>query len=101
MRALRDIPTMQRWEILRRAKHALSAAEVAAATTAPIDAAQQMVGWHVIVARPYDEAAGSLAALLEQAPGEMLLGGYLSTVRVDVASRYGRWSNAQGAVVPL
>jgi len=41
MRALRDIPTMQRWEILRRAKHALSAAEVAAATAAPIDAAQQ------------------------------------------------------------
>jgi len=58
-------------------------------------------GWHVIVARPYDEVADSLAALLGQAPGEMLLAGYLASARVDVASRYGRWNPAQGAVVAL
>jgi DNA-binding CsgD family transcriptional regulator len=37
MRALRDIPTMQRWEILRRANRAMSAAEVAAITGASIE----------------------------------------------------------------
>lgn len=41
MRALCDIPTMQRWEVLRRAARALSAAEVAAAAGATVDAARQ------------------------------------------------------------
>lgn len=68
---------------------------------APSDPVKTQFGWHVIVARPYDEVADSLAALLQQAPGEMLLGGLLVTQRVDVASRYGRWNPAQGAVVPL
>ena len=67
----------------------------------PSDPVKTQFGWHVIVARPYDEVADSLAALLLQAPGEMLLGGWLVTQRVDVASRYGRWNPAQGAVVPL
>jgi DNA-binding CsgD family transcriptional regulator len=41
MRALRDIPTMQRWEILRRSRRALSAPEVAAAAGAPLDAVRR------------------------------------------------------------
>jgi DNA-binding CsgD family transcriptional regulator len=41
MRALRDIPTMQRWEILRRSKRALSAPEVASAAGAPLDAVRR------------------------------------------------------------
>jgi parvulin-like peptidyl-prolyl isomerase len=68
---------------------------------APSDPVKTQFGWHVIVARPYGEVADSLAALLRQAPGEMLLGGWLVTARVDVASRYGRWNPAQGAIVPL
>jgi len=58
-------------------------------------------GWHVIIARPYDEIADSLNALLTQSPGEMLVNGYLASERIDVSSRYGRWSAARGAVVPL
>jgi|LauGreDrversion4_2_1035121.scaffolds.fasta_scaffold133838_2 DNA-binding CsgD family transcriptional regulator len=41
MRALRDIPTMQRWEILRRAKRAMSAAEVSAIAGASIETVHQ------------------------------------------------------------
>jgi len=41
MRVLRDIPTMQRWEVLRRAKRRLTVAELAAATAATLDATQQ------------------------------------------------------------
>jgi DNA-binding CsgD family transcriptional regulator len=40
MRALRDIPTMQRWEILRRAKRAMSVAEVASAAQASLESTQ-------------------------------------------------------------
>lgn len=68
---------------------------------APSDPVKSQFGWHVIVARPYDEVADSLAAMLRQSPGEMLVSGYLASVRVDVSSRYGRWNPAQGAVVPL
>jgi len=67
----------------------------------PSEPVKSQFGWHVIVARPYDEVADSLAALLTESPGEMLLGGFLSSQRIDVSSRYGRWSPARGAVVPL
>ena len=40
LRALRDIPTMQRWEILRRAKRSLSASELAAAAESSLEATQ-------------------------------------------------------------
>jgi DNA-binding CsgD family transcriptional regulator len=41
MRALREIPTMQRWEILRRAKRAMSVAEVASAAQASLESTQR------------------------------------------------------------
>ncbi len=41
LRALLDTPTMQRWEILRRAQRPFSAAEVAVASNATLEAAQR------------------------------------------------------------
>lgn len=38
LRALQDIPTMQRWEILRRTKRAMTAAELAAEAGATVEA---------------------------------------------------------------
>jgi len=48
MRALRDIPTMQRWEILRRARRAMSAAEVASASGASLESSQRSLDTLVI-----------------------------------------------------
>ena len=41
MRALRDIPTMQRWEILRRTGRAMSVAELASAAESSLQSTQQ------------------------------------------------------------
>ncbi|MBI1302934.1 MAG: hypothetical protein GC172_03995 [Phycisphaera sp.] len=41
LRAVCHVPTMQRWEILRRSERALSAAEVAASAHAPVKAVQE------------------------------------------------------------
>lgn len=41
MRVLQDIPTMQRWEVLRRARRALSVADLASATKASLKSTQQ------------------------------------------------------------
>jgi DNA-binding CsgD family transcriptional regulator len=53
MRVLRDIPTMQRWEVLRRAKRRFTVAELAAATGASAEATQQSLD-ALVVARLVD-----------------------------------------------
>lgn len=41
LRVLKDIPTMQRWEILRRSRRAMSVAELASAAKAPLASMQE------------------------------------------------------------
>lgn len=56
VRALRDVPTMQRWEILRRAKRSLSVAEIAAAANASLQSTQEsldaLVAARLVEAKP-------------------------------------------------
>ena len=62
---------------------------------------QTEAGWHVVVARPYDEIADSLNTVFEQGAGPLLLSSYLRDVDVRIDPRYGRWDAAAGAVVAL
>lgn len=66
--------------------------------TAPV---QTTLGWHVLLARPYDEISESLGALYEAQPGQMLLGAYLATVDIRIDPRYGRWDPFSKTVVAL
>jgi parvulin-like peptidyl-prolyl isomerase len=63
--------------------------------------AQTGVGWHVIVARPYDEIADGLAEEFAAGAGRLLFSSYLRDLDVRVDPRYGRWDAAAGAVVAL
>lgn len=76
----------------------------AALTLAPGSApvvAETAVGWHVIVARPYDEIAEGLTAVFEEGAGRLLFTSFLRDLDVRVDPRYGRWDPAVGAVVAL
>ncbi|MET0910731.1 MAG: peptidylprolyl isomerase [Ilumatobacteraceae bacterium] len=66
--------------------------------TAPVETS---LGWHVLLARPYDEIRDSLAALYEAQAGQMLLGGYLAAVDIRIDPRYGRWDPFAMTVVAL
>lgn len=65
----------------------------------PTDPVQSSFGWHVIYVRPYDEVADSLASLLDESPGALLLTGLLATSKVVVASEYGRWNASLGQII--
>jgi hypothetical protein len=75
----------------------------AALTTVPgtPSVVQTDFGWHVIVARPYDEVSESLATMFETGAGQLLLTPYLREVDVRIDPRYGRWDAASGSVVAL
>lgn len=56
LRVLLDTPTMQRWEILRRAQRPFSAAELAAASKSTLEETQNSLDWlseaQLVLARP-------------------------------------------------
>ncbi|MDA2954691.1 MAG: peptidylprolyl isomerase [Actinomycetota bacterium] len=56
-------------------------------------------GYHLIYVRPFVEVAEDISTLLESAPGETLLDGYIATSKIVIDSAYGRWDAASGAVV--
>jgi len=74
----------------------LAAAREAVPGTA-IGPVQTSFGWHVILARPYDE----VAVAVDPAVGQARFQEYLNTVDVDVDPRYGRWDSAARAVLAL
>jgi hypothetical protein len=63
----------------------------------PIGPVQTSFGWHVILARPYDE----VAVAVDPAVGGLRLQEHLEGVEVRVDPRYGRWDAAAGTVVAL
>lgn len=63
----------------------------------PVGPVQSSFGWHVILARPYDEVAESVDAVV----GQALFAEHLQAVDVDVDPRYGRWDADATAVVAL
>ncbi|MGI9051962.1 MAG: peptidylprolyl isomerase [Ilumatobacteraceae bacterium] len=73
------------------------AAAVEAVPGTPIGPVQTSFGWHVILARPYDE----VAVAVDPAVGGSGFEEYLGTVDVEVDPRYGRWDPDVGSVVAL
>jgi hypothetical protein len=58
-------------------------------------------GYHVIMIRPFADIKASLALLMSQAPGMLLMSGFLATRDVTIASEYGRWDTATGKITDL
>jgi len=78
---------------------AFTAGALAAKAGVPTDPVQSSFGWHVIYVRPYAEVADSLAALLAESPGGLLLTGLLATSKIVIASEYGRWDASVGQII--
>jgi foldase protein PrsA len=74
---------------------------VAGATAAvpgePTEPVQSSAGWHVILARPYDEVEDTVLSIY----GARLFVQYLQTADVTVDPRYGRWDADSGSIVTL
>jgi hypothetical protein len=74
---------------------------VAGATAAvpgePTEPVPSSVGWHVIVARPFEEVEDSVLSVY----GARLFAQYLQTADVTVDPRYGRWDAESGSVITL
>ena len=87
LQALRDIPTMQRWEVLRRARHALTVTEVASAAGASPEATQKsldlLLAAKLAVRHP---ATGRRRAITFRAAMERLVIGYSQRDPADVAA---------------
>ncbi len=86
---------------LQQAQNGLDPVFLSAAVQAvpgtPIGPVQTSFGWHVILARPYDE----VAVAVDAAVGGLRLQEHLESVEVKVDPRYGRWDAAVGTVVAL
>jgi parvulin-like peptidyl-prolyl isomerase len=67
----------------------------------PTEPVRSQFGYHVILARPFDDVGEDLAALVATAPGDAALSGRLATADITVDPRYGRWDPARGSVVSL
>jgi parvulin-like peptidyl-prolyl isomerase len=78
-----------------------TAGALAATAGEPTGPVQTQFGYHVILARPFDEVGEDLAALVATAPGDAALSGRLATADITVDPRYGRWDAARGSVVSL
>jgi hypothetical protein len=74
---------------------------VAGATAAvpgePTEPVQSSAGWHVILARPFEEVDDSVLSIY----GARLFAQYLQTADVTVDPRYGRWDAEGGTIVTL
>ncbi len=66
--------------------------------TQPVESSQ---GWHVLVARPYDEVADALDALFAEDAGTVLYDVFRREADVQVDPRYGRWDHVTSSVVAL
>jgi len=66
--------------------------------TAPV---QSQFGWHVILARPFDEVGSAIDSLYQSDTSPLPVDAYLATADVTVDSRYGTWDRSADAVVPL
>lgn len=86
---------------LQQAQGGLDPVFVSAALQAvpgtPAGPVQTSFGWHVILARPYDE----VAAAVDPVVGGRQLQEHLEGVGVEVDPRYGRWDAAAGTIVAL
>ncbi len=78
-----------------------TAGALTAAAGVPTEPVQSQFGYHVILARPFDEVGEDLAALIATAPGDAALTGRLATADITVDPRYGQWDAARGSVVSL
>jgi hypothetical protein len=63
--------------------------------TGPI---QTQFGWHIILSHEFDEVKESVARVLAQKTGALLLAGHLAAADVSVNSKYGVWNGATGRI---
>jgi foldase protein PrsA len=63
----------------------------------PTEPVESSFGWHVILARPFDEVEESVVAI----HGSQLFADYLAEADINVDPRYGRWDAESGQVVGL
>jgi hypothetical protein len=67
----------------------------------PTEPIESPFGWHVVLARPFEEIGPALVALHEANPGTLGLTGALATADVAVDPRYGYWDAVSSSVVGL
>jgi PPIC-type PPIASE domain len=63
----------------------------------PTGPVESSFGWHVILARPFEEVEDSVVAI----HGSQLFADYLAAADISVDPRYGRWDAERGQVVGL
>ena len=67
----------------------------------PTGPVETQFGWHVILARPFDEVGSALGARYEDNAGALGLDGALATADVTIDPRYGSWNAVTGSIVGL
>jgi foldase protein PrsA len=99
--ALADPQTGEPCLTMAAAEASFDPAFVAGASEAvpgePTEPVESSFGWHVILARPFDEVDESVVAI----HGSQLFADYLATADINVDPRYGRWDAESGQVVGL
>lgn len=69
---------------------------VAAKAGVPTGPVKTQFGYHVILSHPFDDVADSVARILAENTGALLLAGHLAAADVVVNSKYGTWNGATG-----
>lgn len=72
------------------------AGAIAAKPGVPSGPIKTQFGWHIILSHSFDEAKESVARVLSENPGALILAGHLAASNVSVNSKYGVWNGATG-----
>jgi hypothetical protein len=71
---------------------------IAAKPGVPTGPIKTQFGWHIILSHEFDDVKESVARVLSQNTGALLLAGHLAAADVSVNSKYGVWNGATGRI---
>lgn len=71
---------------------------IAAKPGVPTGPIKTQFGWHIILSHTFDDVKESVARVLGQNTGALLLAGHLAAADVSVNSKYGVWNGATGRI---
>jgi parvulin-like peptidyl-prolyl isomerase len=64
----------------------------------PTGPVKSQFGFHIILNHEFDDVKESVAKVVSQSPGNVLLSGWMTNAKISVNSKYGTWNGALSTI---